>query len=114
MKDKGIIEEDALSTCRKFRKRPIVVEAFQMTNYRFVRRGLWPAWLIDGWNKPNHVLGSVYNEYFPLGENHERIMIKTLEGVHGVDIDDYIIQGAKGELYPCKPDIFEITYEEVL
>lgn len=39
--------------------------------------------------------------------------IKTLEGDHHVSINDYIIRGVKGELYPCKPDIFEKTYEKV-
>ena len=37
--------------------------------------------------------------------------IVTLEGVHVVSKDDFIIQGIKGEYYPCKPDIFELTYE---
>ena len=39
--------------------------------------------------------------------------IKTLEGVHRVSVGDYVIQGVKGEIYPCKPDIFEMTYELV-
>ncbi len=39
--------------------------------------------------------------------------IGTLEGTHRADPDDWIIQGIKGELYPCKPDIFEATYEPV-
>ena len=38
-------------------------------------------------------------------------MIKTLEGDHGVSVNDWIIQGVAGELYPCKPDIFAQTYE---
>ena len=37
--------------------------------------------------------------------------IETLEGIHKADIGDYIITGVKGEQYPCKPDIFEQTYE---
>ena len=40
------------------------------------------------------------------------IFIKTLEGTMTADIGDYIIRGIKGEFYPCKPDIFEQTYEE--
>ena len=40
--------------------------------------------------------------------------IETLEGEHLARIGDYIIQGVKGELYPCKPDIFEQTYEAVM
>ncbi len=39
--------------------------------------------------------------------------IKTLEGVMRANLGDYIIQGVKGEIYPCKPDIFEATYEAV-
>ena len=38
--------------------------------------------------------------------------IVTLEGVHKVSVGDFIIKGVKGEFYPCKPDIFEMTYVE--
>ena len=56
-----------------------------------------------------------------MGENfyidHDKIkgglIIKTLEGEHLASIGDYIIKGVKGEFYPCKPDIFEQTYEEL-
>lgn len=40
------------------------------------------------------------------------LYIETLEGKMYANIDDYIIRGVKGEFYPCKPDIFEQTYEE--
>lgn len=40
------------------------------------------------------------------------LFIKTLEGNHHVSVDDYVIRGVVGELYPCKPDIFEQTYEK--
>jgi hypothetical protein len=43
----------------------------------------------------------------------EKLVIGTLEGVHRVDWNDWIIQGVKGELYPCKPDIFELTYDKL-
>ena len=39
--------------------------------------------------------------------------IETLEGIHKANVGDYIITGVKGEQYPCKPDIFERTYEKV-
>ena len=39
--------------------------------------------------------------------------IHTLEGIHTVSDGDWIIKGVKGEYYPCKPDIFEMTYEKV-
>lgn len=41
------------------------------------------------------------------------IHIETLEGLMRINPGDYLIRGVKGELYPCKPDIFEKTYEEV-
>ena len=41
------------------------------------------------------------------------LVIKTLEGEHLANIGDYIIRGVHGEFYPCKPDIFRETYEEV-
>ena len=43
----------------------------------------------------------------------EEIYIKTLEGTMKANIGDYIIQGVKGEYYPCKYDVFKETYEEV-
>ena len=47
--------------------------------------------------------------YVEDGDN-SYVTIKTLEGLMRADIGDYIIKGVKGELYPCKPDIFELTY----
>lgn len=41
------------------------------------------------------------------------LQIHTLEGTHSADVGDYIIRGVKGEYYPCKPDIFAMTYDEV-
>lgn len=41
------------------------------------------------------------------------LFIKTLEGIHHASVGDYIIQGVNGEIYPCKPDIFEKTYDEI-
>ena len=42
-----------------------------------------------------------------------RISVETLEGIMLVSAGDYIIKGVKGELYPCKPDVFELTYESL-
>lgn len=44
---------------------------------------------------------------------HNHLGVPTLEGQHRADIGDWIIKGVKGELYPCKPDIFLMTYEHV-
>lgn len=61
-----------------------------------------PDWATQALNN-----GTMY--YQGLGE----LYIKTLEGNHHVSVGDYIIKGVAGELYPCKPDIFERTYEAV-
>jgi hypothetical protein len=44
---------------------------------------------------------------------HDGIKIQTLEGTMTASVGDWIIKGVKGEFYPCKPDIFEATYEAV-
>lgn len=41
------------------------------------------------------------------------LIIQTLEGQHIADINDFIIRGVKGEFYPCKPDVFEMTYQRL-
>lgn len=41
------------------------------------------------------------------------LIIHTLEGDHKANIGDFIIKGIKGEFYPCKPDIFELTYDKI-
>ena len=46
-------------------------------------------------------------------DDEKGLMIVTLEGDHRANIGDYIKKGVKGEFYPCKPDIFEMTYEQV-
>lgn len=97
----------------KFRKRPVVIEAFQMTKERRKDNSEWPNWLHRAWQKDFGV-GAVSSEDFPNSNGTDRLVINTLEGTHYVDWDDWIIQGVQKELYPCKPDIFEKTYEEVV
>jgi hypothetical protein len=77
----------------KFRKKPVVIEATQ-----WFKNGDHPA-VMPGWT---------YNEVE--GKKHFAF-IETLEGDHIVTPGDWIITGVKGEHYPCKPDIFEATYE---
>lgn len=89
----------------KFRKKPVVIEAEQFTEDMAIRC------LIDRDSAPFGL--SVSGDYHATNREiyHAWINIKTLEGVMRADIGDWIIQGVKGELYPCKPDIFEATYE---
>lgn len=59
--------------------------------------------------------GETFMEYPVLvDEKGPFIMIPTLEGNHRASNGDFIITGIKGERYPCKPDIFEATYEPVI
>ena len=96
----------------KYRKKPVVIEAFQMTKERRWDNSEWPCWLHEAWNKTFDDEGSLCVD--PINnDNKEKLYINTLEGHHNIAWGDYIIKGVKGELYPCKPDIFEATYEEI-
>jgi hypothetical protein len=85
----------------KFRKKPIVIEAEQF----FPDKKPWPEGVEE-----------YLSEEGVAGENHSYYAwrIQTLEGIYEVSPLDWIITGIKGEKYPCKPDIFEATYEEVV
>lgn len=85
---------------RKYRKKPVVVEAVQwkghMENEEEVRRFVGKG-----------------RKLYVYGDHYEKLSIRTLEGRHEASIGDWIIKGVKGEFYPCKPDIFKMTYEKV-
>lgn len=89
---------------REFRKKPVVVHAMQFeTNNESgdVNMNAIVIAINQGRDKP----GAWHN-----GTN---IFILTLEGEMRAEVGDWIIRGVKGEFYPCKPDIFEATYEQV-
>lgn len=84
----------------KYKKKPVVIEAWQVGSDE-----PQPYWL-------EHALNT------NLGDNdvqrlEDGYMIVTLEGEMKADMGDYIIQGVQGELYPCKPHIFNATYDPV-
>jgi len=89
-----------------YRKKPVVVEAFCMASNQYGRKDRWPDWLHEAWHKNEDEEGAFYHKS---GD----FFIHTLEGEHKITMGDWIIQGVKGEIYPCKPDIFEATYEEM-
>lgn len=97
-----------------YRKKPIEIEAFQMTKERRWDNSEWPEWLNKAWQLEWNEPGALFciDENGLIGPG-ERLCITTLEGTHSVTFGDWIIQGVAGELYPCKPDIFEKTYEAV-
>lgn len=95
----------------RFRKKPVAIEAFQMTPERILPHGLpgkdFPKWLFSAMFQAPEILGSVYAT--EAGE----LKIHTLEGHMRVSPGDWIIRGVHGELYPCKPNFFAETYEPV-
>lgn len=80
----------------KYRKKPVVIEAHK-------------------WNDPHGWPTSWIPVPFRLGEDEHGayLIIPTLEGELKARDDDWIIRGVAGEFYPCKPEIFEATYEPV-
>lgn len=99
----------------RFRKKPVIIQAFQMSKSNRALIGRWPSWLVDAWGKPPQIPGSVNVENDSLKTDFDaKLTIHTLEGDMLVDWDDWIIMGVQGELYPCKPDIFNATYDYVV
>lgn len=87
----------------KFRKKPVVIEAFKLGVDNM------PDWFMDAVTANEVILHGSSS-----GHNHvsdTNADIHTLEGWHHGNFGDYIIRGVKGEIYPCKPDIFDMTYE---
>lgn len=94
-----------VTAAKKYRKKPVVIDAIQL----------------HGGNE-DAVLRFIYGEKYrdlaiatlPEGAPADaRIAISTLEGTMYASEGDFIIKGVSGEFYPCKPDIFRMTYEEV-
>ena len=79
----------------KYRTKPIVIKAIQYTGDNKIE-------ILD-----------FTNYTASLNNPHKHLTIPTLEGDMRADVGDWIIKGIQGEFYPCKPDIFEETYEIV-
>jgi hypothetical protein len=95
-----------MSEAAKYRKKPVVIEAMQWdgTYGQQQRIITWSAVVEgqDAWGEPK-VSGWFDGDYY--------LAIRTLEGEMRADVGDFVIRGVRGEFYPCKPDIFEATYE---
>jgi hypothetical protein len=88
----------------KYRKKPIVIEAVQWTGLN-----LEEVKLFVGESLQYDIIDTAWEA--GKGMPYVNMVIKTLEGDHICSRGDFIIKGVKGEFYPCKPDIFEATYE---
>lgn len=98
IKDNAVLRGEQVMI-EKYRKKPVIIEAVEYTGYNYPQvqdwidgtRSIWPQWV----------------------HNYGEFKIPTLEGDMTVSLGDYVIKGVNGEFYPCKPDIFEKTYERV-
>ena len=84
-------EEKEDPQVRKYRKKPVVIEAIRFTTVEALKKAFPDIF--------------VYKKY------KKKVVIQTLEGEMVISKGDYIIKGIKGEYYPCKPDVFEESYE---
>lgn len=91
----------------KYIKKPIIIEAFKYGSDNI------PDWFFDEVHNNNIVLKNTKESISPFQHEYETMYceIKTLEGTMIAHSGDYIIKGIKGEIYPCKSDIFKITYD---
>ena len=94
-----------MSWIGKYRKRPVVIEAMRLTESSIYDVVAWA-----GLNPERHVVSAGFNIATGMPVDGF-LIIPTLEGDHKATLGDYIIKGVAGEFYPCKPDIFEKTYE---
>lgn len=85
----------------RYRKKPVIIEAFQYDGDLKTDQGYYvPEWAAEAYES-----GDLF--YADAGD----LYIKTLEGNMMVSVSDYVICGVQGEIYPCKADIFGMTYE---
>lgn len=89
----------------RFRKKPVVVEARQWTGENFDD--------LFAWGSPDGGVATAAIVWSGGGGDPTKLAVATLEGTMVATVGDWIIRGIKGEFYPCKPDIFEATYEAV-
>lgn len=106
-KARGEVEQAIPNVPRDFKKRPVTIQAIKWTgdNLFDVIKFMSGAPSIQ-----TDIGAAKWNEYCDLVQDNG-LIIKTLEGQHIATIGDMIIRGVKGEFYPCKPDIFDMTYE---
>jgi hypothetical protein len=86
----------------RYRKKPVVIEAMQLTSECDIEVVMW----LEESDAAHQCLAQAGDV-----DTLTAIVIETLEGDMRAEIGDWIIRGVKGEFYPCKPDIFEATYE---
>lgn len=94
--------EGFISKRMKYRKKPVIIEAIQFEDNS------------DRIIEIHEFMGGDTIRVNYEDKNNPYLKIETLEGIMKASVGDYIIKGVNGEFYPCKPDIFEKTYERVI
>lgn len=94
--------ERFISKRMKYRKKPVIIEAIQFEDNS------------DRIIEIQEFLGGDTIRVNYEDKDNPYLKIETLEGIMKASVGDYIIKGVNGEFYPCKPDIFEKTYERVI
>ena len=94
--------ERFISKRMKYRKKPVIIEAIQFEDNS--------ARIIE----IHEFMGGDTIRVNYEDKDNPYLKIETLEGIMKASVGDYIIKGVNGEFYPCKPDIFEKTYERVI
>ncbi len=90
----------------KARKKPVEIDYFPIDAFTFLDEKLLKEWVVS--------FGDKFNDHFELDYDPFEIKVKTLEGTsYDMTTDDVIIRGVKGEYYPCKKDIFNLTYDTI-
>ena len=94
---------------KKYIKKPLEIEAIQLKEDNIIE----VFDFLDGANYKETKSAEELEDFSKAMLEQGYIEIETLEGMMKASFGDYIIKGIKGEFYPCKPDIFQATYEEV-
>lgn len=94
--------EGFISKRMKYRKKPVIMEAIQFEDNS------------DRIIEIHEFMGGDTIRVNYEDKDNPYLKIETLEGIMKASVGDYIIKGVNGEFYPCKPDIFEKTYERVI
>ena len=114
-----------------YRRKLADIKAFQMTKAHRENKGKWPNWLQEACRREPGKVGAIWpdDDECAYGDRYSanrlwqmllryrwpspKLLCETLEGTLKISLDDWIIQGIAGEVYPCKPDLFDRLYELV-
>ena len=98
----------------KFRKTPVKIEAFQMTEERGQNNIDWPQWLHMVWNMENNEVGSVFSSIFPNSDGTDLLKLQTEDGEMFIDWGDFIIKDINNRISVCNSKLFYSIYEEII